>query len=64
MPDVFGIEHLIVVASQPKATSIAAIDAAHYPACAPDYWAVSCTDPDGMWHEATNYRQGCAMARC
>ena len=50
MPDVFGIEHLIAVASQPKATSIAAIDAAHYPACAPDYWGSVLHRPG--WHVA------------
>jgi glyoxylase I family protein len=40
-----------------RTRGIDASDAAPYPDYAPDYWATSFTDPDGLRLEITNYRQ-------
>ncbi len=45
------------VAAQLRGAGITASDAKLYPIYAPDYWATSFTDPDGIRLAVTNYRQ-------
>lgn len=50
------IEDVQAVAARLQQLGIAASDAEHHPAYAPDYWATFFTDPDGIRLEVTNYR--------
>ena len=52
-----SIEDVAAVSSQLQAAGIPATDPALYPDYAPDYWATSFADPDGLRLEVTNYRQ-------
>jgi catechol 2,3-dioxygenase-like lactoylglutathione lyase family enzyme len=52
-----SVDDVVAVANHFRAAGIAASDAKLYPEYAPDYWATSLTDPDGIRLEITNYRQ-------
>lgn len=52
-----SIADVAAVAAQLRAAGIEASEAKLYAEYAPDYWATSLTDPDGIRLEITNYRQ-------
>lgn len=52
-----SIDDVRTAARELRAAGIDAGEAAHYPAYAPDYWAIFLVDPDGIRLEVTNYRQ-------
>jgi hypothetical protein len=57
MPAVIGIDRGAVVARRLPSAGIAATDAAHYPAYAPECRAVPCADLLGLRLEVANHRQ-------
>jgi glyoxylase I family protein len=51
-----SIDDVAAVSAQLRAAGIDATEASLHPGYAPDYWATSFSDPDGIRLEVTNYR--------